>query len=125
MRVKEIYRGHIPTPKKHENVLAKTIKNLPKIRLNTNVKHKKDTDYCKVDENMNKIVNKVTKKVFRVDPYWHRKEEGSGSVGRLRGHVRGLVFMSRPYYLFFEGSLRYRLFSFWLYSVFSGPASGE
>ena len=68
MRVKEILARHISTPKVHENVLEKTIKNLLKGRLKTNVKHKKDTDYRKVDENTNKIVKKVTKLVFRVDP---------------------------------------------------------
>ena len=88
MRVKEILARHISTPKVHENVLVKTIKNLLKRRLKTNVKHKKDTDYRKVDENTNNIVKKVTNLVFRVDPSWHRNEAGSSSVGRLRGQVR-------------------------------------
>ena len=32
---------------------------------------------------------KVTKMVFRDGPFGTEKEKGSGSVGRLRGQVRG------------------------------------
>ena len=38
------------------------------MKTRTNVKHKKDTDYCIVYENTNKIAKKVTKLVFRVNP---------------------------------------------------------
>ena len=55
---------------------------------NIRAQHKKIQITVTLVENTNKTAKDGARMVFQCGPYGSQKEEGSGSVGRLRGHVR-------------------------------------